>query len=262
MDISGFQLKRSRDDLFKNDYEMLNVFQINETVDSLQAKHKEMGRTFAYNSMSKHQYYQAINYANDLISDSLERLEKSLDSTFSESKIKTIIDEQRILLQTTWADSNKVTYRTAEMTAQDSSKAYKFLKSHLETRIKNLEIQINMENAQYQSLRKYEIEFHRKFALSFSIILLFFIGAPLGAIVKRGGFGAPVVIAALLFMVYFILISIGEGIAKEEVVSPFLGMWGPSFILTPFAIFLMLGAANDKSIGDIRFKFWKRKKQK
>ena len=262
MDISGFQLKRSRDDLFKNDYEMLNVFQIDETVDSLQLKHNEMARTFAYNSMSKHQYFQAINYANDLISDSLKAFKESLDSTLSKSKIKTIIDKRRVLLQTTWADSNKITYRTAEMTAQDSSKAYKFLKSQLETRIKNLGIQIDMENAQFQSLRKYEIEFHRKFALSFSIILLFFIGAPLGAIVKRGGFGAPVVIAALLFMVYFILISLGEGMAKEEVISPFLGMWGPSFILAPFAIFLMIGAANDKSIGDIRFKFWKRKKQK
>ena len=66
---------------------------------------------------------------------------------------------------------------------------------------------MNIEESRYKSLRKFEVEFHRKFALSFSIIILFFIGAPLGAIVKKGGFGAPVVIAALLFMIYFVLIK-------------------------------------------------------
>jgi lipopolysaccharide export system permease protein len=74
------------------------------------------------------------------------------------------------------------------------------------------------------------------------------VGAPLGAIVKKGGFGAPVVIAALLFMVYFILISVGESLANEGVVSPFWGMWMATFILAPVAILLTRSAANDSKI--------------
>ena len=94
----------------------------------------------------------------------------------------------------------------------------------------------------------YYIGYHRKFALTYAIIVLFFIGAPLGAIIKKGGFGTPLVLAALLFMLYFILISIGESLASENVVSPFLGMWFASIILTPIAILFMRSAANDSQV--------------
>ena len=95
---------------------------------------------------------------------------------------------------------------------------------------------------------QYAIAFHKKFAITFAIIVLFFVGAPLGAIIRKGGFGAPVVIAALLFMVYFVLISVGESLAQEEVVSPAIGMWLASIVLTPFAIIFMIAAANDSSV--------------
>jgi lipopolysaccharide export system permease protein len=84
--------------------------------------------------------------------------------------------------------------------------------------------------------------------LTFTIIVLFFIGAPLGAIVRKGGFGAPVVIAALLFMIYFVLISIGDSLASSQVVSPFIGMWFASMILAPVAFILMRAAANDSPV--------------
>jgi lipopolysaccharide export system permease protein len=94
----------------------------------------------------------------------------------------------------------------------------------------------------------YYIGFHRKFALTYAIIVLFFIGAPLGAIIRKGGFGTPLVLAALLFMLYFVLLSIGEGLAMENMVSPFVGMWFAPLVLTPLAILLMRAAANDSQI--------------
>ena len=63
---------------------------------------------------------------------------------------------------------------------------------------------------------------------------------------RRGGFGAPVVIAALLFMVYFVLITIGESLATSGSLSPFTGMWFSSFVLAPIAMYLMHAAANDR----------------
>jgi lipopolysaccharide export system permease protein len=95
---------------------------------------------------------------------------------------------------------------------------------------------------------QYWIEFHRKFALTYAIIVLFFVGAPLGAIIKRGGFGAPVVIAAIIFMIYFIILSIGENLANENVVSPFLGMWMSGIFFTPIALIITRAAANDSQI--------------
>jgi len=95
---------------------------------------------------------------------------------------------------------------------------------------------------------QYWIEFHRKFALTYAIIVLFFVGAPLGAIIKKGGFGAPVVIAAIIFMIYFVLMSIGNNLANGHVVSPFLGMWMAGIFFTPIAFIITRAAANDSQI--------------
>ncbi|MFM8243517.1 MAG: LptF/LptG family permease, partial [Crocinitomicaceae bacterium] len=70
-------------------------------------------------------------------------------------------------------------------------------------------------------------------------------------------FGAPVVIAALLFMIYFVLISIGENLAKTDVVSPFIGMWFAGLVLTPIAIFLTYAASYDVDLGE-KLNFWKK----
>ena len=110
---------------------------------------------------------------------------------------------------------------------------------------------------------QYWVEFHRKFALTYAIIVLFFIGAPLGAIIRKGGFGAPVVIAAVIFMIYFILISIGDNLADTAVVSPFFGMWMAGIFFTPIAIFITKAAADDSPIFSREFwgKLIKKKKR-
>jgi lipopolysaccharide export system permease protein len=82
--------------------------------------------------------------------------------------------------------------------------------------------------------------------------------------VRKGGFGAPVVIAALLFMIYFVLISVGDSLAESEVVTPFIGMWFASMVLMPIAYVLMRAAANDSPVfsKDGWVKFFKRFKRK
>jgi lipopolysaccharide export system permease protein len=77
---------------------------------------------------------------------------------------------------------------------------------------------------------------------------LFFIGAPLGAIIRRGGFGAPVVIAAFIFMLYFVLISTGENLADSYVVAPWFGMWIAALFFTPIAVLISKAAADDSPI--------------
>ena len=133
--------------------------------------------------------------------------------------------------------------------------------TRLRNKTKNIDSQIEFLNVLRRNVDKYLIEFHRKFALTFAIIVLFFVGAPLGAIVRKGGFGAPVVIAALLFMVYFILISVGDNLAGGGTLSPFMGLWFPSMVLTPVAIILMRAAAADRPVFNFSFvkRIFKRK---
>ena len=225
MNLTGFELNRTQDELFKNDFEMLNVFQIEKTVDSLRTNFDEIAENFAHNNTSKHEYFQALSFT----------------PAKNEGRKNETIQQQDTmeLLTINHLDEEEIALLHENMT------------NALLTNINILKSQLDIEKNKKVNLRKFEIEFHRKFALSFSIIILFFIGAPLGAIVKKGGFGAPVVIAALLFMVYFVLITIGDNMAKEKVISPFLGMWGPGFVLMPFAVILMISAAKDRSVSEM-----------
>ena len=113
------------------------------------------------------------------------------------------------------------------------------------------------------NIKLYKIEYHRKYALTFAIIVLFFVGAPLGAIIRKGGFGAPVVIACLLFMIYFVLTELGEGLVNSDAASPVVGMWLATIVLLPVAYLLMRSAALDSKILDLEawIKIFKRKKQ-
>ncbi len=262
MSMSGFKLQRSKDELFRDNYEMLNVFQINEVADSIKAIYNDVKNSLSYNSKSKHAYFQSINRWKEKRNDSLQ-----------EEQIKKAIEKRRLLHRPKTKDTitqqtddtlvKKVIvpiYSFKNMPPEEREKAINTMKSKVRSDIKDTENQIAVLRGKAQSMKKFEIEFYRKFALSFSIIVLFFIGAPLGAIVKRGGFGAPVVIAALLFMIYYVLITIGEQMTQSQMLSPFWGMFGPSFLLAPIALFLMYLAANDGSFRLFIPKIFKKKK--
>ena len=93
-------------------------------------------------------------------------------------------------------------------------------------------------------------DWHRKLSIPFSVLIFFLIGAPLGAIIRKGGLGMPVVISVAFFVFYYIVSLNGEKAAKEGVWSSFAGIWLSSFILTPIAIYLMIKATNDSSLLD------------
>jgi lipopolysaccharide export system permease protein len=99
-----------------------------------------------------------------------------------------------------------------------------------------------------RSLARHEIEWNRKFTLSFACLILFFIGAPLGAIIRKGGLGMPVVISVVFFITYHIISITGEKFAREGVLSPPEGMWLSSVVLLPVGIFLTYKATTDSSL--------------
>ncbi|MDL2266173.1 LptF/LptG family permease, partial [Parabacteroides sp. OttesenSCG-928-G21] len=96
--------------------------------------------------------------------------------------------------------------------------------------------------------RRHITEWHKKFTLSFACLVFFFIGAPLGAIIRKGGLGMPVVISVLLFIFYYIIDNIGFKMAREGVWAAWQGMWLSSFVLAPLGIFLTYKAVNDSVI--------------
>lgn len=99
-----------------------------------------------------------------------------------------------------------------------------------------------------QRIRRHETEMHKKFTLSFACLIFFFIGAPLGAIIRKGGLGMPVVISVFFFIFYYIIDNIGGKMARQGIWEAWEGMWLSSAVLTPLAIFLTYKAVNDSDI--------------
>jgi lipopolysaccharide export system permease protein len=105
-----------------------------------------------------------------------------------------------------------------------------------------------MLNDYQRYIRKHEIELHRKFTLAFACLIFFFIGAPLGAITRKGGLGAPVVISVVMFIIYYIIDNTGYKMAREALWPCWSGMWLSSFVLLPIGVFLTYTAATDSPL--------------
>ena len=90
------------------------------------------------------------------------------------------------------------------------------------------------------------IAFYDKFVIAFACLLMFFIGAPLGAIIRKGGLGLPIVFAILIFIIFHFINTFGKKVAQQDELTPFLGCWMSSFVLTPLAIILTKRATDDK----------------
>ena len=214
INVSGFSLQRTNSDIFKDKYEMLNVFQISDAMDSIAVKEEKMQSA-----------YEQANKRTGTIFN-LKNIEQNDDETIK-------------------IDTNMRSIQSSEIGALQLSSIRSKLIDQLRRKNTNLKNQINYLSTIMKEETNYWIEFHRKFALSFTLIVLFFIGAPLGSIIRKGGFGAPVVVAAIIFMIYFSIITTGENLVQSYVISPFAGMWMACIIFTPIAIMLSRSAAKD-----------------
>lgn len=110
---------------------------------------------------------------------------------------------------------------------------------------------IDLRKGASNNIRRTMVEYQRKFTLSAACLVLFLIGAPLGAIIRKGGLGLPVVVSVVFFLIYHIISTIGEKSAKDGHVSPVVGMWVAIVVLTPLGLFLTYKAATDSAIFDV-----------
>jgi len=103
------------------------------------------------------------------------------------------------------------------------------------------------ENKQ-KNINIHWIAMYDKFVIAFACLLMFFIGAPLGAIIRKGGLGLPIVFAILIFITFHFINTFGKKVAEENGIPPFLGCWMSSMVLSPLAILLTKRATNDRGI--------------
>ena len=217
-DLSAFELNRTNEELFKNNYQMLNIGQLNYFIDSLSRSLVERKENLARNFPRNYQLYLNNDTAYVPSTDSVTVVPGDFLSGFSTD------DQIRIV-------SNALT----------SARGIK----------KNLDFQSDAFRVSNESLVKHKIVWHRKFTLSFACLVMFFIGAPLGAIIRKGGLGLPTVISILFFILYYIISMIGEKSALKGAMEVASGMWLSSVVLLPLGFFLSLKATTDSPLMDM-----------
>ena len=113
-------------------------------------------------------------------------------------------------------------------------------------------VKSNNDDLEYRKIiiTKHKIEWHRKISLAFACLILFFIGSSMGAIIRKGGFGLPVLISVFFFIIFHVLSMIGEKSAKDLIMSAYQGIWLANIIFLPIAIFLVNKAKNDSPLFD------------
>lgn len=136
----------------------------------------------------------------------------------------------------------------AKMTPRKLLSVYKLALERAENKRDLIQYNSIMLEEYNYTIRKHEIELHRKFTLAFACLIFFFIGAPLGAIIRKGGIGAPIVISVVLFIIYYIIDNSGYKMAREALWPCWMGMWLSSFVLLPIGCFLTYKAATDSGI--------------
>jgi lipopolysaccharide export system permease protein len=222
IELSGFGLTRTDEELFKQNYQMLNLKQLSFFADSLykDVEFRSGSLTRTLKTSTIFQNHPAL--LKGVLPDTAKVKPKTLSSNFDSlfAALPTL-DKQSVI-------------GNALSSARDS-------KSYIMSSFTNNDDTI-------RRARKYEIEWQRKFTLSIACFIFFFIGAPLGAIIRKGGLGMPVVVSVGFFVVYYMISISGEKFAREGVLSPFMGMWLSALILLPLGIFLTYKATTDSAI--------------
>jgi len=218
-DLSSLQKQTTNDSVYRNNFKMLSAAQINVFLDSLYRMDDSLNRRTG----------KALNLYLPYVAalDSITKITPAVQPNYSAFD-SLIPDSARFIV-----------YNNATSIAGS---------------LKN-----NMENAANETenrkaeIRYHKIEWHRKFSLSMACFVLFFIGAPLGSIIRKGGLGMPLVVAIIFFLLFHLLNMFGEKFVKEDVMSPFIGMWLAVLVLTPVGIFLTYKAMHDSQLFNKEF---------
>lgn len=214
-------LNRTDENLFKNSYHMMDLNQLKHSKDSLKRQLARRNEDFGASLIRKYMYFSRMDsakFASSLANDTLPISEyTSVFFDFDVLKRGAIIDEA---LKKGRDIEEKVTKMKKEV--------------------------VNREN----TIRKHDISYHKKFTLSIACLILFFVGAPLGAIIRKGGLGLPVVMSTLFFIAYHILSMTGERAVKAGSMNLWVGVWMASAVFLPIGIFLTYKATSDAPLFD------------
>ncbi|MCM1378075.1 MAG: LptF/LptG family permease [Clostridium sp.] len=240
----------------RNQYVGKNITQLNNTIDSIGLRVDSMGLLYGTDL-----HYEAFPLLNmQQLANGPER--GSMGAYFvDESTTPTVsaVDgnpqakkKEGKKPQGMKVTASPVNLDTLLLRATSSGREEIFASAHAIVQRHRGELEFRAEEmaAEQKLIRRHQIELIKKFTLSIACLIFFFIGAPLGAIIRKGGLGTPLVISVLLFLVYYIIDNTGYKMARDGHAIVWVGMWLSTFILAPLSIYVTYKAMNDSAVFD------------
>lgn len=223
IELTGFGLDRSGMDLFRSNYAMLSTGELGFFIDSL-AERYETRSAIYFEDFSHNKVFTPARYFSGGYTYTSD--------TASAKKLRNF--NCRAVFDTLSFTDKTNTISRALNFARDGTA---FMAEKSESLI-----------VEAKNLRRYEAERYKRYTIPFACLVFFFIGAPLGAIIRKGGLGTPAVISVLFFLFYYVITLTGEKFAKEIIISVPLGMLTSTIILLPIGVFLTYKATTDSAI--------------
>jgi lipopolysaccharide export system permease protein len=215
--LASFDLNRTKKDLFKENRMMLNIPQLHKSTDSIQRR----------------------------LVQERQKLPRQMDSYYNFLRFDTLgqaANRKVAALQVPAAVLAPLTANSVQQALNRARNSQSFAKSSNDI----------LDGLARDSVL-FRIEVYRKYAQSAAVLLMFLIGAPLGAIIKKGGLGVPILVAIVFFIIYYVLSIMGEKYAKEFVMPAGAGMWLSDLVLLPVGLFFLYQAYNDSGLLEVDF---------
>lgn len=216
IELTDFKLNRTDEHLFKGHGEMMNVWQLDSVADSTR-------RILRNLSTQLHKQVKDYFFIKSNLTDTI----------------------------TTKFPIVNIDSLNSKLIKEDHSRLYDYAINTTRNNIGVLENANNNRLSEEGALITLIVEWHKKIVVCFACIVLFFVGAPLGAIIRKGGLGLPVVTAVFFFLAYFILTQAFESVAMERKMPAWQAMWLPIGIFLPISVFLTYKAAKDSALFDV-----------
>jgi lipopolysaccharide export system permease protein len=210
-DLSTFKLSRTNEELFKDNYQMLNLDQLSTALDSFDQQLVKRQDEIVQTTRT---YYAA--FRDDIFKFPAHQ------NVSGDSTSKLIPDA--------------VVYENALGMARN-------VRAYLQSAADEID-------SRKELMARFTIEWHRKLTLSIACLILFLIGAPLGAIIRKGGIGLPVVVSVIFFLIFHVTSIMGEKFAREGVIETWAGMWIAPAVLFPVGLILLYKATHDSALFD------------
>ncbi len=232
--LEDMDMKRTNENLFRHSHHMQRLGQLEKSSDSLTKVLNRKSSQYV-NHLSKSNYFKyEVKYHKS--KDSLKYVKDSIERFIPPDSLHVIVNIDS--LYQTMDDRVKELVMRLALDNAKSTRKY---------------ISVNNDDfyARQKRINKHGIAWHNKFTLAFACLIFFFIGAPLGAIIRKGGFGLPFLVSITFFILYYVVSLMGRKFVEESVLLPWQGMWMSSLLTMPLGVLFTYKATTDSVLFDI-----------